>query len=276
MALIIILVASLLIEIKFSIIKQKQHHISPYFMWLLWCLFVFIMMGISLVIKWEFLFDPSSIYLIICRLVFECLQVYWWLKATTTADRSTATSIKMLTLPLLVTADLFLGYEMSTTSVLWIIIITLAFILFNLKWKTLNFKWSWYAFATAINACITLSFFKYLITHYNNSFEVVQMIAASTTIIFLWAIIYYKKEKASIKLLKDKIVITGLSSYWIWAVMSSYWYTLVTASEATTFVRIWGMFSWLLMWYLMFKEDQIKNKIWLMISLSLWILVMNM
>lgn len=245
-------------------------------MWILVSVFSLVIAVFFLAIKWEFNFDSSSIWILFLRFIFESLQTYLTLKAIVSTDRSTFNIIKILTLPLLIVVDIILGYNIAMTSIVWMWIIVASFLYFNLKEHTLNLKGSFFVFASTFNALITISLCKELITNYNNSFEVVQIIWAAWSIIFLAWLLLWKREKVEWKILKDKMVLWGLICYWIWTLLASYWYTLMNASEATTILRIWAMFSGLLLWYLVFKEDNIKSKVTMTLTIVVWVIIMTL
>jgi hypothetical protein len=223
----------------------------------------------------ELIFNTASIPLLIVRLIFEVLQSYFTLLAIKQCDRSTFSILRVLTIPLLVIADVVLWYQFTSYSLIWIGIILFSFIWFNSNHRTINWKGWYFALFTAINAVITLSLFKYSITHYGNSLEIDQWIMALWTVIFFIWYNLKKERKIGLYLLKKEKI------FWIqWILMAltsiilSYSYLYLNASEATAVKRAWEMFWSVLAGFVFFQETNFIKKILFALCIILGLIVM--
>lgn len=209
------------------------------------------------------------------RIVLEILQIYFTILAIKHSDRSTFSILRIVTIPLLLIADIALGYQFSIYSYIWIWIILLSFLIFNINIKTINFKWWKYILFTAINAVFTLSLFKYSIDHYWNSFELDQAIMVFS--IFLFFLIYNYKENKSCALkliIKEKQFILQWLTIWVATSLIAYSYLYLNASEATAVKRAWEIFWAIIAWTLFFKEKEIYKKLTFAFCICVWLWVM--
>ena len=153
-------------------------------------------------LKNSFVFSLASLPTFILRVILEIALINFTVFAIVKADRSTFSFIKVGTLPLLVAADLVLGYELRDYQILGIgiIIFALAVLLFN---HGINKKGIAYAALSAILAAATLSLFKYNITKYN-SVEAEQGIISVILLIYLFFMARLITKENPLKLLKKE------------------------------------------------------------------------
>ena len=206
-------------ELNNSLLKEKSkkyHYVTVWVIMSCFSLLVFVSMWLYKYYSWdlELIFNSASIPLLFVRLIFEILQSYFTLIAIKQCDRSTFSILRVLTIPLLVIADILLWYQFTAYSLIWIWIILFSFIWFNTKHKTINWKWWYFALFTAINAVITLSLFKYSITNYWNSLEIDQWIMALWTVIFfIWYNLRKEKKNRIIFIKKRENILDTMNSY---------------------------------------------------------------
>jgi drug/metabolite transporter (DMT)-like permease len=267
-------------ELNNSLLKEKSkkyHYVTVWVIMSCFSLLVFIVMWLYKHYSGdlELVFNTASIPLLIVRLIFEVLQSYFTLLAIKQCDRSTFSILRVLTIPLLVIADIVLWYQFTSYSLIWIAIILLSFIWFNTNHRTINWKGWYFALFTAINAVITLSLFKYSITNYGNSLEIDQWIMALWTVIFFIWYNLKKEKKIGLYLLKKEKI------FWIqWILMAitsiilSYSYLYLNASEATAVKRAWEMFWSVLAGFVFFQETNFIKKILFALCIILGLIVM--
>ena len=153
-------------------------------------------------IKNSFVFSLASLPTFIPRVILEILLTFFTVSAIVKADRSTYSFIKVGTLPLLVIADLVLGYELQAYQIIGvgIIIFALAVLFLN---HGINKKGIFYSALSAILAVATLSLFKYDITKYN-SVEAEQGIISVILLIYLFFMAPPITKENPLKLLKKE------------------------------------------------------------------------
>lgn len=132
----------------------------------LWWGTVFFLL-IALVRPDSFVFSFASLPTIIPRLILEVVQAHVMILALTSADRSTYGFIRTLTIPLLLAVDIWLGYELGSRPV-WGVVIIMAALLIIFGSQRIGKAGLGYVLFSAVNAAITISLYKYNITHFNS------------------------------------------------------------------------------------------------------------
>lgn len=267
-------------ELNNSLLKEKSktyHYVTVWVIMSSFSVLIFLLMWFYKIYAWniELFFNIASIPLLVIRWILEISQSYITLIAIKHCDRSTFSILRILTIPWLVIADILLWYQFTTYSLIWIWIILLSFVLFNTNTKTINWKWWYFALFTALNAVITLSLFKYSLTHYWNSVEIDQWIMSLWIVIFFIGYNYKKEKKLWFYLLKKEKI------FWIqWILMAltslilSYSYVYLNASEATAVKRAWEMFWSVLAWFIFFQETHLWKKILFTACIIIGLIVM--
>ena len=267
-------------ELNNSLLKEtskKYHYLTVWVIMSSFSLLVFLAVWLYKYYSWELslYFAVASIPLLVIRLFFETLQSYFTIVAIKHCDRSTFSILRILTIPLLVIVDVILWYEFTLYAYIWIAIILLSFIWFNTNHKTINWKWWYFALFTAINAVISISLFKYTLTHYGNSIEIEQWIMILWTLLFFMWYNFNKEKKLGFYLLKKEKI------FWIqWILMAfssiiiSYSYLYLNASEATSVKRAWEMFWAILAGFIFFQEKHFFKKISFAVCIVLWLIIM--
>lgn len=255
-------------ELNNSITKdktKKYHFITVAVISSFFSLLLFSGIWIFKYFSWNFelSFALASIPLLIIRWILEVFQSYFTILAIKHCDRSTFSIIRIITIPLLVFADILLWYDITSNSLIWIWIILVSFLLFNFNTKTINWNGWYYVLFTAINAVLTISLFKYSISHYWNSVEIDQFFMILATFLFFAFYNYKRENKIWFYLLKKEKI---FRIQWIFmaiaSILISYTYVHFNASEATTLKRAWEMFWSIMAGFLFFKETHFWKKIW--------------
>ena len=207
-----------------------------------WILFLLVLI---VVVKNSFFFDPRSIPLMIVYVILEIFQVYISLHATIEADRSTCGFLMILTIPLLLVVDIFLGYKISIIGIagMSVLIIGLIILLIN---HGLNKKGIGYVIFTAINAVATISIYKYSITHYN-SVEAQTIISLVFILVFLWIMSVWRYRENPLKFLYKRKLFFESFPRGISGVIISFAYLYAPASIITSgkrgFSILWSIIS---------------------------------
>lgn len=225
--------------------------------------------------EFNIVFNHDSIPLLGVRAVLEILQAYFTLLAIKHCDRSTFSILRIITIPLLVMADILLWYHFSIYSFIWIGIILLSFLVGHTKTKTINWTWWYFALFTAVNAVVTLSLFKYSLTNYQNSIEVDQFFISFSILLFFLIYDFKKHAKCGLLLIiKEKQfllqgIMIGLSSLLI-----SYTYLYFNASEASSINRAGAMFWSIIAWAVFFQEKNTIKKLFFALSIIIGLFIM--
>ncbi|HAQ02713.1 hypothetical protein A2467_02615 [Candidatus Nomurabacteria bacterium RIFOXYC2_FULL_36_8] len=206
---------------------------------------IFILLIIMAIVKNSFLFDIASIPLMIIFIILEILQVYISLHATIEADRSTCGFLMITTIPLLLIIDTFLGYKLEINSLIGIFILVIGLIILLLN-HGINKKGIGYVIFMSINAAVTISIYKYCITHYN-SVESQYIITLFFILIFLLVMSFWKYKENPIKYLFKRKLFFESFPRGISGVLISFAYLYAPASVITSVKRgfsvLWSIIS---------------------------------
>jgi len=248
-------------EVSDTIGKDKvKHHLeSPYtmaFLGLFWGAVIFTL--ISVFKADGFVFKLASLPTFLTRALLEVVQMYVSVMAIVKADRSTFSFVRTITIPLLLIVDLILGYQIGfmPTIGIGVIIVTLGVLFFNhgIKKTGLGF-----VLFSAINAVITISLFKYDISHFNSVATEQLLINAILLTVFLLLAIFKAKENPLV-FLEKPIFLLQSAAIGIGGVIESFGYNYGAASIMTAAKRSSAIFWSLLAGKVYFKEKHITFK----------------
>lgn len=115
----------------------------------------------------EFRFSMESLPTFGLRLVLEALLLFVTLHATIAADRSTVAFLRTFTIPLLLIADITLGYTLPMNEILGVSLIVIALLLLLMN-HGLSRRGKLLSLFSALIAVGTITLYKYDITHFNS------------------------------------------------------------------------------------------------------------
>ena len=150
---------------KWEIAHRKESLYGMGFLTAWWSVVFLLITG--LLMRHEFVFSLASLPTFCLRAVLEVTLLFVSLNAIMQADRSTFTFLRILTIPLLLAADVALGYAVSLPQMLGIGSIAIAFILLYLN-HGLSARGKLLSLLAAVLAVATLSLYKYDISHFNS------------------------------------------------------------------------------------------------------------
>lgn len=164
-----ILFGTLLSEIsaligKFKATQKKESLFLMGFLETFWVMLFFIIIALC---RGTLYLDPASLPIFFIRVIFELVVFTLGLQAIIKADRSTNAFLTIITIPLLLIVDIALGYDIAALQIIGIVIIIIALCTLYIK-HGIRKKGSAYIILWACGAVITISLFKYNITHYNS------------------------------------------------------------------------------------------------------------
>ena len=243
----LVLVASFFEEISDSIgkhtVSQKKESLYTFgFLALLWGT-VFLL--ISAFIRDAFVFSSASIPTLGIRIILEIIQLHVTLLAITIADRSTFGFLRILTIPLLLGVDILLGYSIGIYGLWGIGLIVLALIVLFIN-HGITKKGAGLVLFAAINAVITISLYKYNITHFN-SVEVEQSIVHAVLLVYVFIMAKRVAKENPVQFLRKPLFLGQSVAAGIGTVFISFAYLFGAASVITTVKRaaaiLWAMLS---------------------------------
>ena len=217
-----------------------------------------ILLAVSLLFGAPFVFKLASLQTFAPRVAFELLGANLTIRAIVKANRSTFSFMRILTIPLLLLVDLRLGYLISATQIIGIGLMLVALYIL-LKEGRRSRRGALLALLTAINAVVTISLYKYDISHYN-SVAAEQLIV--TGIIMLYFIISALRlgQKPWRYLLRP---VPGLQSFSSGAggVLEGFAYKYAPASIILTLKRALGVLWSVIFGNFYFNEKRLSEKL---------------
>lgn len=192
------------------------------------------------------------------RFIFEIIQAELQFRALKLANRTTFGSIRVLTIPLLLVVDVTLGYALSMPQLFGILVAT--FVLFAIFiGPHTEGKGAFLSFLSAINAVVTISLYKYDITHFNS-------VAAEQFYIALLLLIYFTLRsfalhgKTMFHILVTPRVFFQSGATGVGSILVSYAYQYAPASLILALLRSSSVFWSFLSGTMYFKETDIRRK----------------
>ncbi len=206
-----------------------------------------------------FLFSLDSLPTLSLRIGLEILQAYVSIKAITVADRSTFGFLRVLTIPLLLLVDLSLGYSLTVNQIIGAGILTVSLLLLFLN-HGLRSKGIGLVLFSALNAVITLSLFKYDISHFN-SVEVEQGIVQVILLVYFALMVWRTNQQNPLRLLGKPLFFFQSLSQAVAGVLVSFGYLFVPASVAASIERSTAVLFSLLSGNRYFHEKKLVQKL---------------
>lgn len=242
---------------KEEVARRKETIFTYGFLSLFLSTIVFLL--IAVFVRGEFVFSLQSLPTLSLRAALEILQAYVSIKAVTTADRSTFGFLRILTIPLLLLVDVLLGYDITLNQLVGVSILTVS-ILFLLLNHGVRTKGIGFVLFSALNAVITLSLFKYNITHFN-SVEADQSIIQSILLLYFAVMVWRTKGQNPLRLLLKPLFFFQSLSQAVGGVLVSFAYLFVPASVAASIERPTSVFFSLVAGNRYFHEKKLAQKL---------------
>lgn len=217
---------------KYEVRKREESIYTMGFLNLFWGTIIL------LIIAWarnNFIFSTASLPTFIIRAILEILQTHVAILAVIKADRSTFGFLRIITIPLLLTIDIFLGYNISVKQEIGItlMVISLIFIFINHGIKK---NGAGLVLFTAINSALTISLFKYNISHFN-SVEAEQSIMHLILMVYLFTMGLFVAKENSFKAIKKPLLFLQSSFMGLAGVTGSFAFSFAPTSIINTAER---------------------------------------
>jgi hypothetical protein len=255
---------------KYEVSHKKESLYAMGFLNAIWATIFLVLIALSS--GGEFVFSLASLPTFIARAVLEVILVFVALKAVITADRSTFSFLRIITLPLLLLVDIGLGYDISLLQMVGIslVVISLIFLIMN---HGLSKEGKLLSLLSAVLAVGTVSLYKHNVTHYN-SVEAEQIIMH---LIILLALIIsarvLSKENVFASLTHRTLFLQSLASG-VATVLASFAFLFAPASILMTAKRSFEVSFSMLTGRSYFKEKHMALKVGAFSLITLGIVLM--
>lgn len=228
---------SFLNEISDSIGKQKMREgaISKYTVGFLTTVFGILFYIGTAVSRHVFRFSLLSLPTFIPRVLLELSLGYITMTALRGADRSTFGFIRVLTIPLLLLSDLFMGYSISSQQMLGMAVIALSIALVS-SVRGFNRKDVPLLLLGSVIAVATLTLYKYDISHFN-SVEAEQLIVSLFLLLFFFFMARWQAGENPFFFLRKPLFLFQAAASGGAALLGSFAYYFASASVVTAVLR---------------------------------------
>ena len=200
----------------------------------------------------------GGVLLFFVRSFFEIVQSELQLRALQFADRTTFGFLRTITIPVLLVVDLVLGYVLTMTQFVGVLLVTLSLV-FMFSGKHMKRNGFYLSLFSALNAVITISLYKYNITHFRSvaveGFYITLLLASY--FIFRSALLHGSR---SFPLLPRRSALLSSLGNGVASVLVSFAYQYGPASLILAMVRAGGLFWSFFSGALYFHEDGVRRK----------------
>lgn len=176
----------------------------------------------------RFVIHPDSIPSLVVLVMLSVAQAYATMKGTAVSSRSTFNFIRTGTMPLLLLADLVLGYVISSRQIVGIVLIVLALVFLFMN-HGIERKGAGLVAFTAVNAALTISIYKWHITRWNSIGAEQIVLHASIGLFFLYGAIRFNRENP-LRLMFRRMPMAQSATYAIGSFVEGFAYQYAPAS----------------------------------------------
>lgn len=275
-ALILVLAAAFFVELSTSIGKQevaskKETLYAVAFLGGIWSTSILILYTLLNSHAWVFSF--ASLPTFSLRAVLEVLLLFVSVSAVQQADRSTFAFLRMLTIPLLLLVDLSLGYILTPLQIIGMFfIMTVPLYLFQRN--GMSKKGKLLSLTSAVLAVITISLYKFNITHFN-SVEAEQTLMHVLLILVIILTAWIRGHENVFRYLTHPLCIIQSLAAGVAGVCMSFAYAFAPASLVVALKRSFELFASLISGNILFHEKKLFMKISAFLFAVLGIVLMS-
>jgi hypothetical protein len=254
---------------KMQVAKKRE---SIYSMAFLSSFFTVVFIGVTVTFGASFTFNFQSLPSFLVRVCLEILLAYITTQAIVKADRSTFGFLRLITLPLLLIVDIVLHYTFSISQIAGMVIIILSLGLL-LGFRTTSRKGTGLIIISSTIAVITISLYKYDITHFN-SVAAEQMIVGTVLVLFFGVLAKYKNNENVWRFFSQPVLAFQSLSMGLGGVCESFAYTFAPASVIVAAKRGLEVLWSILAGHYYFKEFGLKVKITVLIMVIIALILL--
>lgn len=249
---------------KFEVEKKEE---TPYLIPFLNIKFsVLVFLVITLVKPSLFVFNIASLPFFLSRFFLEILVAYFMVKSLVTNERSTASFVLTLTVPLLLLADVVLGYGISPYQIGGIVLIVLVLVSIFTN-RNMNRTGIHYSILAAVTAVFTVTLYKYDITHFN-SVVAEQLLMQALLFLFFFAVVWKSTGKSPFLFYGKRILFFQSLAHGAGNIVESFAYLFAPPSVVIATKRAAAVFWAILSGNHYFHERHVVLKLFVFLFLA--------
>ena len=253
--------------------KQVQDRIASYYTFgFLTLLFGTAFLLVEGFVRGQLIFSLASLPTFLPRVALEILQAYVTVRAITYSDRGDFGFFKTLTIPLLLGLDILLGYAIGTWQIFGMALIFVPIGILVYRERHVM-KGAGYLLIGAINAALTVSLYKYDITHFN-SVEAEQSIVGIVLLAYFFLMARARYDENPFTFLRTKAfagqtLASGLSN-----VAVSFAYAFAPASIILSAMRSFAVLFAILTGRFYFRERHFLLRLVMLILVAFGLILL--
>ena len=248
---------------KKEVQNKKETVFTMAFLSLIWSTLWFL---VIILWKGEFIFSMASLPTLLLRSLIEVGLIYVGTLAVVQSDRSTFGFVRTGTIPLLLLADLWLGYTLTLPQIFGIVVIVLTLLVAFLN-HGIHKEGIRFVILATIFPVLTISLFKYTITHFN-SVEAEQLITHIILLVYLFFMALRLGHENPLRMLLKRPFFVQSFTAGIGGVLISFAYLFAPASTITAAKRAVSVLWAIVSGNIYFEEKHIGLKIALFLSVA--------
>ena len=183
----------------------------------------------------DLVFSLASLPTFLPRIALEILQAHVMARAITISDRGDFGFVRTLTIPILLIIDIFLGYTIGIQQILGMILI-LSSVLVLVFIERGHIRGKAYLLIGTVNAALTISLYKYDISHFN-SVAAEQGLVSIAIMAYFFVLARYSAGENPFRYLRRRVFFAQSFVSGLAGVASSFAYTFAPASVITAGLR---------------------------------------
>lgn len=219
-----------------------------------------VVIGTIGLVRGNFIFSPASFPTFAVRAVFEIFQMHLTLAAIQRAERSTQSFLHSLSIPLLLIADLFLGYTVTPLQIAGIVLV-LVTIGFLVAENTGHRQGTVVAVLASLNAVVTISLYKYNITRFNSVEAEQTLMYGFLLCYFFFVSLVFARTNPIAVAWKEKMFLAQGGAQAVGSAFQSFAILFGSASVIIAAKRASGVLAGVIAGKRYFKEEQVFMKI---------------
>ncbi len=255
---------------KVEVLKRAESRYAMAFLTYFTAFFWFL--GI-IIYQQDFKFSIESLPTFGTRVLLEIILTYVSIRAIVESSRSTFGFVRVGTMPLLLVVDIFFGYQITFAQFLGIGVITAGVLLLFAN-HGIEKRGIGYVILSTLLAVITISLYKYDISHFN-SVAVEQFFTIGILLVYFYIAAYYYSRSNPLKLLLRPIFFAQSFGDGMAGVLSSFAYNFAPASLVVAVLRSSAILFSMLVGNVYFHEKKLLLKIFVAILLVLGIVFLG-
>ena len=259
LALLLVLCGTLSEEISESIGKQsvKLRRETVYGLGFLELFWGFVVMVGILIFSRDNHFDPASLPTLIPRILLELLVFSLAMEAIVKVQRSAIGFLRLITIPFLLLVDIVLGYHITPIQIAGVVVMFFALVLAFHR-NPSGQKGAWMVVITGLLSVISISLYKYNITHYN-SVAVEQAIVLGTIVVAFY-LRARRPHRSPLRLLIQPVTGTQALTSGLSTVLGSFALLYAPASVIIALKRTFALFWSVIFGHAYFREHSLGRK----------------